>query len=111
MRIQWSLVLASRGDPFGKRYVGGLMRSHLRALITGVLLVSSPAALAQQRQPPLKTIPDSINFVWKAIEQDFAALAEAMPEDKWSFKPTQGEFKDVRTFGEQVKHVACGNEA
>lgn len=34
-----------------------------------------------------------------------------MPEDKWSFKPTQGEFKNVRTFGEQVKHVACGNEA
>jgi hypothetical protein len=87
------------------------MRNRLRALITGVLLVSSPAALAQQRQPQLKTIPDSINFVWKAIEQDFAALAEAMPEDKWSFKPTQGEFKDVRTFGEQVKHVACGNEA
>jgi hypothetical protein len=34
-----------------------------------------------------------------------------MPEDKWNFKPTQGEFKDVRTFGEQVKHVACANEA
>jgi uncharacterized damage-inducible protein DinB len=34
-----------------------------------------------------------------------------MPEDKWSFKPTQGEFKNVRTFAEQVKHVACSNEA
>ena len=75
------------------------MRSHLRALITGVLLVSSVAVVAQQRAPQLKTIPDSINFIWKDIEQDFAALAEAMPEDKWSFRPTQGEFKDVRTFG------------
>jgi len=38
-------------------------------------------------------------------------LAEAMPEEKWSFKPTQGAFTDVRTFAEQVKHVACANEA
>jgi len=87
------------------------MKNRLRALITGVLLVSSAAAVAQQRPPQLKTIPDSINFIRKDIEQDFAAVAGAMPEDKWSFKPTQGEFKDVRTFGEQVKHVACANEA
>jgi len=87
------------------------MRNPLCALITGMLLMNSAAAFAQQRQPQLKTIPDSINFIWKNIERDFVELAEAMPEDKWSFKPTQGEFKDVRTFGEQVKHVACANEA
>jgi hypothetical protein len=39
-----------------------------------------------------------VNFIWKNIEEDFTALAEAMPEDKWSFKPAQGEFTDVRTF-------------
>lgn len=33
-----------------------------------------------------------------------------MPEGKWDFKPARGEFKDVRTFGEMVKHVACANE-
>jgi len=87
------------------------MRNRLGALLTGVLLASSETAFAQQRQPQLKTIPDSINFIWKDIEKDFTALAEAMPEERWSFKPTQGEFKDVRTFGEQVKHVACANEA
>jgi hypothetical protein len=38
-------------------------------------------------------------------------LAEAMPAEKYGFKPTNGEFKDVRTFGEQVKHVACANFA
>lgn len=69
------------------------------------------AAVAQQRPPQPKTIPESINFIWKDIEQDFTVLAEAMPADKWGFKPAQGEFKDVRTFGEQVKHVACANEA
>ena len=45
------------------------------------------------------------------IEQSFIGLAEAMPAQKYSFKPTKGEFKDVRTFGEQVKHVACNNFA
>src|SRR5215471_2817394 len=49
--------------------------------------------------------------IWKDVARDFIALAEAMPEDKWNFTPTQGEFKGVRTFGEQIKHVACGNEA
>jgi len=76
-----------------------------------VLLAIPVAAIAQQHPPELKTIPESINFIWKDVEHDFIALAEAMPEDKWNFKPAAGEFKDVRTFGEQVKHVACGNEA
>jgi len=87
------------------------MRNRLAALLTGVLLASPATAFAQQRQPQLKTIPVSINFIWKDIEKDFTALAEAMPEDRWSFKPTQGAFKNVRAFGEQVKHVACANEA
>ena len=86
------------------------MRNRLGALMVGMLLMSSSGALAQG-PPQLKTIPDSVNFIWKSIEQDFTALAEAMPEDKGNFKRTQGEFADVRTFGEQVKHVACANEA
>lgn len=86
------------------------MKSRLCPLIVGMLLMSSLGAVAQH-EPQLKTISDSINFIWKDIERDFVALAEAMPEDKWNFKPTQGEFKNVRAFGEQVKHVACGNEA
>lgn len=87
------------------------MHRSLSKLVLAVLLLSSCLACAQKRPPEPKTIPDSINFIWKQIEHDFTALAEAMPEDKWNFKPTQGEFKDVRTFGEQVKHVACANEA
>jgi hypothetical protein len=71
-----------------------------------------PATLAAQKAPsPAKTVPDSVNEVWSYMEQSFVALADAMPEEKWSFKPTQGDFKDARTFAEQVKHVACANEA
>jgi|SRR5215469_3348926 len=77
----------------------------LRALITAVLLLSALRAIAQQQPSPPKTIPDSINYMWKMVEGDFTSLAEAMPEEKWRFKPTQG------AFAEQVKHVACANEA
>jgi len=35
--------------------------------------------------------------------------AEAMPEEKYSFAPTNGEFAGVRTFAEQVKHLAAAN--
>jgi uncharacterized damage-inducible protein DinB len=83
----------------------------LLAMAAGFLLGSSVPAMAQKAPPEPKTISDSINYIWHDVEHDFTALAEAMPEDKWSFKPTQGEFKNVRTFAEQVKHVACSNEA
>ncbi len=34
-----------------------------------------------------------------------------MPADKYSFIPTAGNFKDTRSFAEQVKRVACANYA
>src|SRR4029077_11688995 len=43
------------------------------------------------------------------IERQFVALADAMPAEKYGFKPTTGAFKDVQSFAEQVKHVACAN--
>jgi hypothetical protein len=43
------------------------------------------------------------------MEGEFVPAAEAMPEEKYSFAPTTGEFKGVRTFSQQVKHVAAVN--
>src|SRR4029077_9294695 len=51
-------------------------------------------------------------------EYEFRAAAEAMPEGKYNFRPAvQGKFTEpapfgpteLRTFAEQVKHVACAN--
>ena len=84
---------------------------HSLIAITASVILASVSVPAQQSPPEPKTIPDSINYIWKQIEGDFMGLADAMPEAKWDFKPTQGEFKNARTFGEQVKHVACANEA
>ncbi len=53
-------------------------------------------------------------------EYDVRSAAEAMPEAKWDYRPASGLFKnekpefgpaEVRTFREQVKHVACANFA
>src|ERR1700751_5054562 len=69
---------------------------------------SKPAA--QQNDIP-KSIAESISSTLQFAEGSFLALAEAMPENKYSFIPTAGKFDDVRSFGEQVKHVACAQFA
>ena len=80
-------------------------------LFVAAALFSASLTHAQEQHPQSRTVPDSINFIWKSVEKDFTRLADAMPEEKWTFKPTQGEFANARTFAEQVKHVACANEA
>jgi hypothetical protein len=32
-----------------------------------------------------------------------------MPADKYGFAPSEGEFKGVRSFGQQVKHLSATN--
>src|SRR5262249_17109526 len=43
------------------------------------------------------------------LEKQLVDVAEAMPADKYPFAPTNGEFKGVRTFGQQLKHAAAAN--
>ncbi len=76
-----------------------------------LLLAVSVNASAQSGPPRPTTVSTSVAIVWDMVEKSFVSLADAMPADKWDFAPTQGEFKGVRTFAEQVKHVACGNYA
>src|SRR5437870_13894046 len=53
-------------------------------------------------------------------ESEVRSAAEAMPEERYGYRPAEGKFKnekpqfgpaEVRTFAEQVKHVACANFA
>lgn len=53
---------------------------------------------------------ESMNAVLSLMEQQVVGAAEAMPADKYDFTPTgPGEFKGVRSFGSQVKHLAESN--
>ena len=56
-----------------------------------------------------RTVTQVLDHSVMNTEHEFSSAAEAMPEDKFEFAPTNGEFKGVRTFGEQIKHVAAVN--
>jgi hypothetical protein len=79
------------------------------ALIVFCLLFPVPGFSQQQDIP--KNIAESVGDVLQFAQQGFLAAAEAMPADKYSFIPATGNFKDARSFAEQVKHVACVNFA
>jgi uncharacterized damage-inducible protein DinB len=56
-----------------------------------------------------RTVMQVLDRTVTNVEHEFVPAAEAMPEEKFGFAPSNGEFKGVRTFGEQVKHVAAVN--
>ena len=66
---------------------------------------------AAQRDDIAKSMAESVSGTLQFAEGNFLGVAEAMPEDKYSYIPTGGNFDGVRTFGEQVKHVACAQFA
>src|SRR5689334_3479557 len=69
---------------------------------------------AQTSAQPAPSISNVIDRQISIIEKEFVSAAEAMPEDKYNFSPAglnlQGsDYKGVRTFGEEVRHVATAN--
>lgn len=82
-------------------------------------LAFSAAAQASDRQkmPKGKTpLATAIDSEISNIEKQFVDVAEAMPEDKFSSSPESfnvpgSEFKGVRTFATQIRHVAADNFA
>lgn len=77
-----------------------------------VAATAAPALRAQggatpPQQPP--TVASVLNMYYGIVEQEVVSAAEAMPEDKYLFAPTDGEFKGVRTFAEEVKHIGFAN--
>jgi hypothetical protein len=81
----------------------------LLAVCGSALTVLITPVFAQNEIP--KTIEGSVAHTLDFVEGQFLSIAEAMPESKYSFLPTAGNFADARSFGEQVKHVACSNLA
>src|SRR5438270_7331736 len=67
-------------------------------------LILTNVALAQH-QPARHSLDEWITNTEKHVID----LADAMPAEKYSFAPVNGEFTGVRTFAEQVKHLAANN--
>jgi len=81
------------------------MRNFLCVLVCLFFPVLNPLVLAQTNY----TVSQSLDFWISNTEREVVSAADAMPEEKYSFAPTAGEFKDVRTFAQQVKHLAANN--
>jgi uncharacterized damage-inducible protein DinB len=78
-----------------------------------VLVLASLATTAFGQAMPKaderRTLTQVMDRSLTNAEKEFLSAAEVMPEDKYSYAPTDGEFKGVRTFGGQIKHVAASN--
>jgi uncharacterized damage-inducible protein DinB len=86
------------------------MRKRLSCLAFCVLaLAVVSTAQDNKSKDEHRTVTQVLDRTVSNLEHEFVPAAEAMPEDKFGFAPTNGEFKGVRTFGEQVKHVAAVN--
>ena len=94
----------------GQTEVGQPILAVLRFIGT----TSVAAASTQAPQPPPPTFASAMDREISAIEKQIVEVAEAMPEDKFNFSPENlnipgSDYKDVRTFAVQVKHVAASN--
>ena len=76
------------------------------ALVTYVAAQNSKTSKPKDER---RTVTEVLDHTISNLEHEFVPAAEAMPEDKFGFAPTNGEFKGVRTFGQQIKHVAAVN--
>jgi uncharacterized damage-inducible protein DinB len=75
---------------------------------------SSPAGSAAASPSAPQTIASSIDREISLIEKEVLEAAEAMPEEKFDFSPEKlnlpgSDYKGVRTFGQQLKHIAASN--
>jgi uncharacterized damage-inducible protein DinB len=83
------------------------------ALGDGKSAAAARAPQAQQPQPP-PTIASTVDHEISTIEKELVEVAEAMPENKFNFSPESlnipgDDYKGVRTFAVQLKHVAASN--
>ena len=51
----------------------------------------------------------ALQVLLKSVKTQIVSAADAMPAVKYSFAPTEGEFTDVRTFSQQIRHLAATN--
>jgi hypothetical protein len=95
------------------------MRLSLPLAFLGCCLAAAPSlTLAQDAKPAGPPVGSAVppaqvyDKLLSGMEKEFVDAAEAMPEDKYNFAPpaSAGEFKGVRTFADQIKHVAEANE-
>ena len=67
----------------------------------GIISPSLPLEAAREKE--------AFRILVKSVSQQIVSAAEAMPATKYEFVPAEGEFKGVRTFARQVRHLSATN--
>ena len=83
------------------------MRRLIRAvpLVVSVFVVFGSGIVYAQTAKPDPTTRDILLRQWTDIGEKVVKMAEEFPEDKYEFRPVAG----VRTFADQLRHVAFWN--
>jgi uncharacterized damage-inducible protein DinB len=77
-------------------------------LVVSLLCLMPVESFAQTSQPSeVRPATQMMLAVVGRIEKQLTAIASEMPEDRYAFAPTEGAFRGVRTFAQQIKHAAA----
>ena len=87
---------------------------HIRLFCVLVVFGVTMTTLGQGAQGAAPTLTSTVDRAIGNIEKLMVDAAEAMPEEKFNFSPESlnipgADYKGVRTFALQVKHVAASN--
>lgn len=77
-----------------------------RTLLLFAALFALAAPLAAAAQQPAASAADDLLAAWNREAKKLVDMAEDFPEDKYNYKPTP----EVRSFAEQLQHVAEANQ-
>jgi len=89
----------------------------MKRIVSAVAIAAFGSVLALAADAPQ---PNAMSKIFdqgvSGVEHDVVPLAEAMPPEKYNFAPSSrtvehSEFKGVRTFAQQMKHIAATNYA
>ncbi len=74
-------------------------------LFAALLVLTAPLVVAAQQAAPAASAADDLLGAWNREAKKLIDMAEDFPEDKYNYKPTP----EVRSFAEQLQHVAEAN--
>jgi hypothetical protein len=82
-----------------------MKQTRISVLLAGIVFAAAASGQTQS------TIASAVDGEITLVEKEIVAAAEAMPEDKFNFSPESlnipgADYKGVRTFAWEVKHVA-----
>lgn len=83
----------------------------MKWMLAGAILAACGSATWAQTPKPVerRTSAQALEILFNIVEKNIVSAGEAMPANKYPFAPVDGEFKGVRTFAQQLKHLAATN--